>query len=189
MKAWTRLFKAEIHVLKTALPADQCSQRLAGRIAYESMGIAEQQWSSVGVSDAFSAGALARQPLRGSVNSTGFQVAKRVPIGIPPQLAMARMLFETWARGTFAPEQDGTRVVVRLEGPRGLGCLWLGIAVVAFFLVLGAAGNAFSSWAVLAIPGAFAGVILLSRLAAWNDADYLIDVIATTLQAQDSRAA
>lgn len=95
-KAWSRLFAGETRVLKTALPADQCGQRLAGRIAYGSTGVAEQQWSSIGMSDAFSAEALARQPLRGSVNSRGFQVAKRVPIGFPPKLAMARMLFETW---------------------------------------------------------------------------------------------
>lgn len=46
-----------------------------------------------------------------------------------------------------------------------------------------------SSWSVLAIAGAFAGVILLSRRAAWNDVDYLIDLISTTLPARDSRAA
>jgi hypothetical protein len=189
MKAWPRLFAGEIHVLETALPADQCSQRLSGRIAYGSMGVAEQQWSAVGMSDAFSADALARQPLRGSVNSTGFQVAKRVAIGVPPQLAMVRMLFETWARGTFVSQQGGTRVIVRLGGPRGLGCLWLGIANVAFFLALGVVGNAFSSWSVLAIPGAFAGVILLSRLAAWNDVDDLVNIISTTLQAKEARAA
>src|ERR1700737_2042324 len=189
MKAWSRLFAGETRVLKTDLPADQCGQRLAGRIAYGSMGVAEQQWSSVGMSDAFSADALARRPLRGSVNSRGFQVAKRIPIGFPPQLAMARMLFETWARGTFVSEQDGTKVVLRIGGPRGLGCLWLGIGIVAVFLALGAAGNEFSSWSVLAIPGVFAGVILLSRLAAWNDVDYLIDVISTPPQARDSRAA
>jgi fatty acid desaturase len=70
-----------------------------------------------------------------------------------------------------------------------LGYLWLGIAIVAFFLVLGAAGNAFSSWYVLAIPWVFAGAILLSRLATWDDVDYLVDVIRRPCRLKMARAA
>jgi hypothetical protein len=60
---------------------------------------------------------------------------------------------------------------------------------VAFFLALGVLGNAFSNWPVLLIPDAFAGLIGLRRLAAWSDADFLLNVIETTLQATDARTA
>ena len=189
MKAWERLFAAQRLVLKTTLTRDQCQQRLSILIAYESMGASEQQWSSIGMSDAFSLDALARKPLRGSVTASGFQVAKRLAWSLPPQISLARMLFETWAGGSFAQDQNGTRIFLRLGAPRGLGCLWLGLGAVGFFLALGVVGSAFSSWAVLLIPGVFAGVIVLSRLAAWSDGDFLLNLLQTTLQATDARAA
>jgi hypothetical protein len=189
MTGWQRLFAEQRVALKTALTPEQCQQRLSDRIAYESIGASEQQWASIGMSDSFSPDALARKPLRGLVTAAGFQVAKGLAWGLPPQLSLARMLFETWARGSFAADQDGTRIFLRLGAPRGLGCLWLGLGTVAFLLALGVVGSAFSSWAVLLIPGAFAGLIVLSRLAAWSDADFLLNVIETTLEASTARAA
>jgi hypothetical protein len=189
MKTWERLFAGQRLILTTALTPDQCQQRLSERIAYESMGATEQQWAAIGMSDAFSPDALARKPLRGLVTTAGFQVAKRLVWSMPPQISLFRMLFETWARGTFASNQNGTRIFLRVGAPHGLGCLWSGIASVAVLLALGVMGSAFSSWGVLFIPGAFAAVIVLSRLAAWNDPDFLLGVIETTLQASDTRAA
>lgn len=107
-------------------------------------------------------------------------------------MALYRTFFETWLNGKLVPMPYGTRVVVCLGVSSALGCLGGGIALLLIFVafslrVLGSEPCGFG-W-TLAPVGVVITSIAVRVIATWSDADYILDVIQTTLDATLMRAA
>src|SRR5437879_5181938 len=101
-------------------------------------------------------------------------------------MAMAGILFETWARGALVPEYDGTRESFASEGRSGL---WQSLARYRDCGVFPSSWGGRERIFELVRTRNIRWCDCVSRLATCDDVDYLVDVIRRPCRLKMARAA
>ncbi len=179
------LLEGERSTLTTSLPTPECLARLRRITAAASVGSADQHRVFYGFPEVLYRQELAQRPLRGRISERGFRVGRRIRVQPRPLFAFSsyRMLFATWVDGEFATDGSATQVTVTTKVFRGVGCFWLIVFGMTLLFVSATIGHP-SGWPALIFPAGFIGLGIIARLAASNDANFLLGVLKSTFEAR-----
>ncbi len=182
MNVWRLLFAGDRYALTTRLTASECVARLKAITAPSSVGSSDQRRVFYGFPEDLYRQELGLQPLRGRISEDGFRVGRRIKVlpGLRFRLSSYRMLFQTWANGTFAVDASGTRVTITTTVFRGVGCFWLAVIGMTLLFAFATIGHP-QGWPALSFPAVFISLGTLARLASKYDADFVIGLLESTL--------
>jgi len=179
------LLEGERSALTTSLPPPECLARLRRITAAASVGSTDQRRVFYGFPEDLYRQDLAERPLRGRISERGFRVGRRIRVQQRPLFLLSsyRMLFATWVDGKFATDGSATQVTVTTKVFRGVGCFWLVVSGMTLLFVSATIGHP-SGWPALIFPAGFIGLGIIARLAASNDANFLLGVLKSTFEAR-----